>query len=403
MAPQLDLALKHAPLRAPAPLFERGKPASGPRSQPGFMKLLGALAFAFLLALPFIDASAYTISIATSALIYVMLCMGLNVVVGYAGLLDLGYIAFFAVGAYVSGILTTVLDWPMWAAVPATILACVLAGIIIGGPTLRLRSDYLAIVTLGFGEIIRITANNLDVTGGPSGIHGIPTWSFGDWSFRDGLDLFGLHFSGTVLFYYFVAIVVATVGIVGVGRLARGRMGRAWKAVRDDEDAAEAMGINTYFTKISAYIIGAVWAGLAGQLMATHLTAISPNSFHFLYSALILMAVVLGGMGSTPGVIIGGLFVSLAPELLREFAEWRYLIFGVLLVVVMIFRPAGLWPATAVLPWLRRHKPQAWPATAPLESLGGDDRAEVGPAAGARPAPADPRAQDPADDGEVRR
>lgn len=392
MATQLDHALKHAPLRAPAPLFERGRPDTGLRSQPGFMRLLGVLAFLLVLALPFIDASAYTISIATSALIYIMLCMGLNVVVGYAGLLDLGYIAFFAVGAYTSGIFTTVLGWPMWAAVPATILACVIAGVIIGGPTLRLRSDYLAIVTLGFGEIIRITANNLEVTGGPSGIHGIPSWDFGAWGFRDGLDILGIHFSGTIVFYYFVALIVAGVGVIGVGRLARGRMGRAWKAVRDDEDAAEAMGINTYLTKISAYIIGAVWAGLAGQLMATHLTAISPNSFHFLYSALILMAVVLGGMGSTPGVIIGALFVSLAPELLREFSEWRFLIFGVLLVVVMIFRPAGLWPATAVLPWLRRHKPQAWPATAPIEAVDepdavGDDRGH----------------EDIADDTEVRR
>jgi branched-chain amino acid transport system permease protein len=400
MATQLDQALKHAPLRAPAPLFERSRPASGPRSQAGFMRMLGLLGVVLLLALPFIDASAYTISIATSALIYIMLCMGLNVVVGYAGLLDLGYIAFFAVGAYVSGILTTTLGWPMWAAVPATILACIVAGIIIGGPTLRLRSDYLAIVTLGFGEIIRITANNLDVTGGPSGISGIPTWEFGDWSFRDGFDLFGLQFSGSIIFYYFVALIVVTVGIVGLGRLSRGRMGRAWKAVRDDEDAAEAMGINTYVTKISAYIIGAVWAGLAGQLMATHLTAISPNSFHFLYSALILMAVVLGGMGSTPGVIIGALFVSLAPELLREFSEWRYLIFGVLLIVVMIFRPSGLWPATAVLPWVRAHKPRAWPATAPIESI--DDPAANDPApldAG----PDEPTSEDPADDKEVRR
>lgn len=400
MASQLDLALKHAPLRAPAPLFDRGKPDSGPRSQRGFMRILGVLAVVLLAALPFIDASAYTISIATSALIYIMLCMGLNVVVGYAGLLDLGYIAFFAVGAYISGILTTVLGWPMWAAVPATILACILAGIIIGGPTLRLRSDYLAIVTLGFGEIIRITANNLDVTGGPSGISGIPTWSFGDWSFRDGLDLFGIRFSGTILFYYFVAFIVVTIGIIGLGRLARGRMGRAWKAVRDDEDAAEAMGINTYVTKISAYIIGAVWAGLAGQLMATHLTAISPNSFQFLYSALILMAVVLGGMGSTPGVIIGALFVSLAPELLREFSEWRFLIFGVLLVVVMIFRPSGLWPATAVLPWLRARKPLAWPATAPIESVRDEGLNDPGPTDAG---PARASADDPADDKEVRR
>ncbi|WP_311258361.1 ABC transporter permease subunit [Microbacterium sp. WCS2018Hpa-9] len=351
-------------LRAPAPRFDRPAAPSGIlSSNAGFLRSLATLSVVVLAVLPFLDASRYTMSIATSALIYIMLCMGLNVVVGYAGLLDLGYIAFFAVGAYTSGIFTTVLGWPMWAALPATILACIIAGIIIGAPTLRLRSDYLAIVTLGFGEIIRITANNLDITGGPSGIHGIPTWSFGDWSFADGFTIFGVEFPQRVVFYYFVAAVVVLVGVIGAGRLAKGRLGRAWKAVRDDEDAAEAMGINTYIAKIMAYIIGAVWAGVAGQLMATHLSAISPNSFHFLYSALILMAVVLGGMGSTPGVIVGALFVSLAPELLRDFAEWRFLIFGVLLVVVMLFRPSGLWPATAVLPWLKKRTPVP-PATA---------------------------------------
>ncbi|WP_309128294.1 branched-chain amino acid ABC transporter permease [Microbacterium sp.] len=355
---------RDAALRAPSPQFERPAAARGVfTSNSGFLRALGMLSIVLLAVLPFLDASRYTMSIATSALIYIMLCMGLNVVVGYAGLLDLGYIAFFAVGAYISGILTTVVGWPMWAALPATILACILAGIIIGAPTLRLRSDYLAIVTLGFGEIIRITANNLDITGGPSGIHGIPTWTFGDWSFADGFSLFGLEFPQRVVFYYFVAMVVVLVGVIGAGRLARGRLGRAWKAVRDDEDAAEAMGINTYVAKITAYIIGAVWAGIAGQLMATHLSAISPNSFQFLYSALILMAVVLGGMGSTPGVIIGALFVSLAPELLRDFSEWRFLIFGLLLIVVMLFRPAGLWPATAVLPWLKKKRPVP-PATA---------------------------------------
>jgi branched-chain amino acid transport system permease protein len=351
-----------AALRAPSPLFDRpAAPAGIFNSNRGFLRALGLLCVVLLVVLPFMDASRYTMSVATNALIYVMFAMGLNVVVGYAGLLDLGYIAFFAVGAYISGIFTTVLGWPMWAALPMTILACILAGIIIGAPTLRLRSDYLAIVTLGFGEIIRITANNLKITGGPTGIHGIPTWSFGSWSFADGFTLFGIEFPQRVVFYYFVAAIVVLVGVIGAGRLAKGKMGRAWKAVRDDEDAAEAMGINTYIAKITAYIIGAVWAGVAGQLMATQLSAISPNSFQFLYSALILMAVVLGGMGSTPGVIIGALFVSLAPELLRDFSEWRFLIFGILLVVVMLFRPAGLWPSTAILPWLKKHRPVAPP------------------------------------------
>jgi branched-chain amino acid transport system permease protein len=318
--------------------------------------VLNLIAVAFILAiyiLPFINAQPYVIQIVTSALIYIMLAMGLNVVVGFAGLLDLGYMAFFAVGAYTSGILTTRLHWPMWAAIPAVIVFCIIAGIVIGGPTLRLRSDYLAIVTLGFGEIIRITANNISITGGPSGVFGIPTWTFGGWSFADGVTIGGIFFNGKIVFYYFTATVVLIFGVFGLSRLAKGKMGRAWKAVRDDEDAAEAMGINTYTAKITAYIIGAVWAGLAGQLMASHISVIAPGSFQFLYSALVLSAVVLGGMGSTPGVIIGALFVSLAPELLRDAWENRYLLFGVLLLVVMLFRPKGLWPSTSVLPWSR--------------------------------------------------
>ena len=336
-------------LAAPPPPFHWG-------SERGALAVTGIVALVVILMVPFVSASPYLISILTSALIYVMLALGLNVVVGYAGLLDLGYIAFFAVGAYTSGILTTQFGFGMLGAIPITILACILAGIIIGGPTLRLRSDYLAIVTLGFGEIIRLTANNLEVTGGPSGIHGIPTWGIFGWDMSQGLEIAGIYFNGKIVFYYFVAVVVAVLGVGGITRLSRGKMGRAWKAVRDDEDAAEAMGINTYVTKITAYIIGAVWAGLAGQLMASHLSAISPNSFLFLYSALILMAVVMGGMGSTPGVIIGALFVSLAPEFLREFSEWRYLLFGVLLVVTMIFRPQGIWPATVIFPWSRDRR-----------------------------------------------
>ncbi|MDR0990127.1 MAG: ATP-binding cassette domain-containing protein, partial [Propionibacteriaceae bacterium] len=323
-------------------------------SQQSVRWLLALVFVVVIYAIPFINASNYLIQILTTALIYVMLAMGLNVVVGFAGLLDLGYIAFFAVGAYTSGIFTTRLGWPMWAAIGPVIISCIIAGIVIGGPTLRLRSDYLAIVTLGFGEIIRLTANNLiDVTGGPSGIFGIPTWRFGDWSFTNGLNLFGIHFEQRILFYYFVATIVLVVGVVGLSRLSRGRLGRAWQAVRDDEDAAEAMGINTYLAKITAYIIGAVWAGLAGQLMASHISTVSPTQFQFLYSALVLCAVVIGGLGSMPGAIIGAFIISLMPEVLRDVWENRYLLFGILLLVVMLFRPQGLWPATAALPWSR--------------------------------------------------
>lgn len=357
-------------LNVPKPLIERPPAVSGLLAPDRFMKVVGAILFVGAAVLPFITATPYMISILTSAMIYIVLAMGLNVVVGYAGLLDLGYIAFMAVGAYTSGILTTQFGLSMLETIPLVIVACIIAGVIIGGPTLRLRSDYLAIVTLGFGEIIRITANNLEITGGPSGIHGIPTWSFFGWSFADGLTIGGVEFNSKILFYYFVLFVGIGIAVIAVARLGKGKLGRAWKSVRDDEDVSEAMGINGYKTKLAAYIIGAVWGGFAGTLMASHLSAISPNSFEFLYSALVLMAVVLGGMGSTPGVIIGALFVSLAPEFLREFSEWRFLIFGVLLVVAMIFRPKGIWPANAVLPFLKKREIPQVPATTAVGVVG---------------------------------
>lgn len=360
-------------LQAPRPTIARPPAITGIFAPQTFMRLVGLVLFVAAAVLPFITATPYIISILTSAFIYIVLAMGLNVVVGYAGLLDLGYIAFMAVGAYTSGILTTQFGLSMLETIPFVIIACIIAGVIIGGPTLRLRSDYLAIVTLGFGEIIRITANNLKITGGPSGIHGIPTWSFFGWSFADGLDIGGIHFNSKVLFYYFVLFVGIGLAVVAVSRLGKGKLGRAWKSVRDDEDVSEAMGINGYAAKLLAYIIGAVWGGFAGTLMASHLSAISPNSFEFLYSALVLMAVVLGGMGSTPGVIIGALFVSLAPELLREFSEWRYLIFGVLLVVAMIFRPKGIWPANAVLPFLKKREIPGVPPTSAVTVVGASD------------------------------
>lgn len=295
-------------------------------------RYLGLMAFAAALLAPFVSATNYSLSVMTSALLFVMLAVGLNIVVGYCGLLDLGYAAFFAIGAYTSGIFATRWDWPLLATIPVVLVAAVLAGLIIGGPTLRLRSDYLAIVTLGFGEIIRITANNLEITGGPSGIYGIP-----------GISIGGKDLSGPVAFYY-TCVAVVSLAVIGAGRLGRSRIGRAWRFIREDEDAAEAMGINTYTAKLAAYIGGAVWGGLAGILFGAQLTAISPQSFTFLWSALILMAVVLGGMGSTPGVVAGAVVVSVLPELLRGAADYRYFVFGVLLMVVMIFRPEGLWP-----------------------------------------------------------
>ncbi|RJL36107.1 branched-chain amino acid ABC transporter permease [Bailinhaonella thermotolerans] len=290
---------------------------------PGPVLLLAALLG------PFVNATPYALNLMTTTAISVMLAVGLNIVVGYCGLLDLGYAAFFAVGAYTSGVLATRFDWPLLATVPVVLVATVIAGIVIGGPTLRLRSDYLAIVTLGFGEIIRITANNLDVTGGPSGIHGIP-------------GLFGGE--DKVVFYYATVVIVA-LAVIGAARLGRSRIGRAWRFVREDEDAAAAMGVSPYRVKLAAYIAGAVWGGLAGVLFGAHLSAVSPGSFRFLDSALILMAVVLGGMGSNPGVVLGAIVLAVLPEALRDLVDWQYFVFGVLLILVMLVRPQGLWPA----------------------------------------------------------
>ncbi|MFE3453602.1 branched-chain amino acid ABC transporter permease [Nonomuraea sp. NPDC059194] len=313
-----------------APEAPRKLGAKGPQTRLSKLfdnRWVGLAGLLIALLVPFVNASTYTLGIMTSAAIFAMLASGLNIVVGYTGLLDLGYAAFFAVGAYTSGVLATRFDLPLVATVPAVIVVTVIAGIIIGAPTLRLRSDYLAIVTLGFGEIIRITANNLPVTGGPSGIYGIPSLN-----------------DNPVIFYYITVVIVA-IAIIGASRLGRSRLGRAMRFVREDEDAAEATGVHTYRVKLAAYIAGAVWGGLAGVLFAGHLSAISPNSFTFLQSALVLMAVVLGGMGSVPGVVLGAIVISLLPELLRGVADYRFFVFGVLLIVVMLVRPQGLWPA----------------------------------------------------------
>jgi len=296
-------------------------------------KYIGWVALAIALLAPFVSASSYSLNVMTTALIFVVLGAGLNIVVGYCGLLDLGYIAFLAVGAYTAGILSKMFELPVLFTLPAVLVMTILAGLIIGAPTLRLRSDYLAIVTLGFGEITRITAQNLTITGGPQGIYNIPSFLIiGDFDFQE-----------PVIFYYLTVLIVAGL-VLAAARLGKSRLGRAWKFVKEDEDAAEAMGIHTYKVKLLAYIFGAVWGGFGGMLFASHLTAISPPSFLFLQSALVLMAVVLGGMGNMKGVVVGALIISLLPEFLRDFAEYRYLLFGVLLIVVMVFRPQGLWP-----------------------------------------------------------
>lgn len=274
----------------------------------------------------------YVTVILTNALLYVVLALGLNVVVGYAGLLDLGYAAFFAVGAYTVGILTQHLGIDFWLTLPIAVCVATLAGVIIGGPTLRLRSDYLAIVTLGFGEIVRLSARNLQITGAASGLSGIEQ----PW-------LFGWHIARPIDFYYVFCVLAAIAVIVSI-RLANSRLGRAWLYVRHDEDVAEAMGIDRVKVKLAAYIIGAIYGAMAGAFFAVNLGAISPESFSFTQSVLILMAVILGGMGKIPGVILGAFIVILGPELLRDLGSMRLLVFAVGLLLIMLFRPSGIWP-----------------------------------------------------------
>ncbi|MBI1173507.1 branched-chain amino acid ABC transporter permease [bacterium] len=278
----------------------------------------------------------YATVIMTNALLYVVLALGLNVVVGFAGLLDLGYAAFFAVGAYTIGILTLDFGVNFWLALPVAVLAAAIAGVIIGGPTLRLRSDYLAIVTLGFGEIVRFSARNLAITGKASGLSGIgQPWLFG-WHIATPTD------------FYFVFCALAILAVVVSLRLENSRLGRAWLYVRHDEDVAEAMGINRVAVKLAAYVTGAIFAAIGGAFFAANLGAISPESFSFTQSVLILMAVILGGMGKIPGVILGAFIVILGPELLRNLGELRLMVFAVMLLLIMLFRPSGIWPKRGV-------------------------------------------------------
>jgi branched-chain amino acid transport system permease protein len=263
--------------------------------------------------------------------IYVVLALGLNIVVGLAGLLDLGYAAFYAIGAYTYALLSVHFGLPFWLGLPLGGLMAGLFGVILGTITLRLRGDYLAIVTLGFIQIVRLVLNNWDsVTNGPNGILGIGRPAIGGFVFRDPI-----HF-------YYLIVSLAALAVFVAHRLNHSRIGRAWIAIREDEIAAMSMGINATRMKVSAFAIGAAWAGIAGVFFAGRFGFISPESFTFLESVTVLAMVVLGGMGSTPGVILGAAVIVILPELLRGVSEYRMLIFGGALVAMMVFRPQGL-------------------------------------------------------------
>ena len=312
------------------------------------------------------------------ALLYVMLALGLNIVVGFAGLLDLGYIAFYAVGAYIWAMLASPhfnLHLPFWVVLPAGVVLAAFFGALLGAPTLKLRGDYLAIVTLGFGEIVRIFMNNLDapinITNGPQGINRVDTFAIGEFVFGRSQSLFGFRVTGPEKYYYLLLFFTIVIVII-CARLQNSRIGRAWEAVREDEVAAKAMGINTRNIKLLAFSMGASFGGVAGAMFASMQGFVSPESFSLTESIMVLCMVVLGGMGNIPGVILGAILLSVFPEFLRAvvvplqqtiFGDVildpdgiRMLLFGFALVLVMIFRPAGLWPSALRRRELSLHK-----------------------------------------------
>jgi branched-chain amino acid transport system permease protein len=339
------------------------------RARPWLVYVGFALIGLALAVLPFALAQVGTtwVRITNFAILYVLLALGLNIVVGFAGLLDLGYIAFYAVGAYVYALLASPqfgLHLPFWVILPIGAAVAALFGLLLGAPTLKLRGDYLAIVTLGFGEIVRIFLNNLsrpvNLTNGPQGITGIDPFRIDGFSFGAYDTLLGVQFSAPIRYYYLLVVVGLFIIFVNM-RLQNSRIGRAWEAIREDEIAARAMGIDTRNLKLLAFAMGASFGGIAGGMFSAIQAFISPESFILVESIMVVSMVVLGGMGNVWGVILGALLLSFVPEILRwtvtpvqealfgrmlvEPEVIRMLLFGLALVLVMLFRPAGLLPS----------------------------------------------------------
>jgi branched-chain amino acid transport system permease protein len=347
------------------------------RKQRRIALILGAVG---LLVLPIIlqNFGNAWVRIADVALLYVLLALGLNIVVGYAGLLDLGYVAFYAVGAYMFGLMASPhlfetfegvkaifpdgLHTPLWVVVPLGALLAAIAGVVLGAPTLKLRGDYLAIVTLGFGEIIRVFMNNLDhplnITNGPKGIAQIDAVNVFGHDFSKPLDLGFVTLNSASLYYYLFLLLVVASYIICT-RLADSRIGRAWMAIREDEIAAKAMGINTRNMKLLAFGMGATFGGVAGAMFASYQGFISPESFSLMESVMIVAMVVLGGLGHLPGVVLGAVLLAALPEVLRyvagplqqmtdgrlDAAILRQLLIALAMIVIMLMRPKGLWPS----------------------------------------------------------
>nr|WP_248846471.1 branched-chain amino acid ABC transporter permease [Amycolatopsis regifaucium] len=287
--------------------------------------------------------------------VYILLAIGLNIVVGHAGMLDLGFVAFFAIGAYTLAVMGTQHGWGFWGTLVLGVFLAAMSGVILGAPTLRLRGDYLAIVTLGFGEIVRITATNTDAIGGARGITNIPHPE----------PMFGTEFLLDPAPYYYLIVAAIVIAIIFSVRLHKSRVGRAWAAIREDEDAAELMGVPTFKFKLLAFAIGAMLGGMAGVVYASKAVFIEPNNFPFILSATILAAVVLGGAGNLPGVILGAFLVAWLPERFRFLSEYRILIFGGVLVLMMALRPEGLLPS-------RQRKAELHEGTGGMGAMGAE-------------------------------
>jgi branched-chain amino acid transport system permease protein len=303
---------------------------------PALTNSLRALFLVGFLVTPWL-VTTYQTNILISFLLYVVLGLGLNVIVGVAGLLFLGHAAFYAIGAYSYALLNQYFGLGFWFALPLGGVFAALAGIALAFPVLRLRGDYLAIVTLGFGEIVRLLLENWsDITGGPSGISNIP---------RPGFFDMKLSVADANIYIYYIVLALAIITIIAVTRLKDSRIGRALQALREDEVACEAMGIDRVGVKVMAFGLGTAWAGFAGVIFAAKTTFINPASFTFFESAIILSIVVLGGMGSNLGVILGSAFLVLLPEYMRAFSEYRMILFATAMVLMMVFRPQGLIPA----------------------------------------------------------
>jgi branched-chain amino acid transport system permease protein len=321
---------------------------------------IGLIVFALILPAPWVGSFMSPDTDWTSLLFnpigtYILLAIGLNVVVGQAGMLDLGYVAFFAIGGYSLAYLGTKYGVTFWFTLVIGIVIAGMSGVILGGPTLRLRGDYLAIVTLGFGEIVRVTANNTDAIGGARGITNVP----------HPPPLFGTEFLLDPAPYYYLMVAAIVLVVIFSVRLEKSRVGRAWAAIREDEDAAELMGVPTFKFKLLAFAIGAMIGGFAGGVWAGKVIFIEPNNFLFILSATILAAVVLGGSGNLPGVILGAFLIAWLPERFRGFAEYRILVFGGVLVLMMALRPQGLLPS-------RRRKAELQEGTGGMGSMGAE-------------------------------